>query len=93
MAVKTIGPQTLYHPETMRWRGRLGALIRRHDEVANELQSRSGNAHKTPLDSLVAASEGPDTWIQERMVESVASQIENLRRKACKCNLTGMEST
>lgn len=75
------------HPETMRWRGRLGALKARHDAGVAELQRRGRFNHKTPLDPQLIETDGPDTWRQDRLVESVESQIANLRAKGCKCNL------
>ena len=77
------------HPETMRWRGRLGALKARHDAVVTELQRRGRFNHKTALDLHFVEVDGPETWIQDRLIESVDSQIANIRAKGCKCHLAG----
>ena len=71
-----------HHPETMRWRGRLGALMRRHDELVSRLWH-----HQTPLDIALVRADGPDTWVQDRIVESVESQVRNIKAKGCKCQL------
>jgi hypothetical protein len=47
------------HPETRRWRGRLGAIYRRHEEEVAELVRRGMLGHKSPLD---AALVGTDSW-------------------------------
>ncbi len=47
------------HPETRRWRGRLGAIFLRHDEEVAEMLRRGFTGHQSPLDrSLV----GGDSW-------------------------------
>ncbi|MHB1417244.1 MAG: pyrimidine dimer DNA glycosylase/endonuclease V [Chloroflexota bacterium] len=38
------------HPETRRFRGRLGALYRRHEEQVAEMKARGMTGHKSPLD-------------------------------------------
>jgi Pyrimidine dimer DNA glycosylase len=49
----------VHHPETKRWRGRLGALYRRHEEEVEEMLHRGFTGHRTPLD---AALVGDDSW-------------------------------
>ena len=47
------------HPETARWRGRMGAVYLRHEEEVEEMLRRGFTGHQTPLDrSLV----GDDSW-------------------------------
>ena len=38
------------HPETRRFRGRLGALYRRHEEQVAEMKARGMTGHKSPLE-------------------------------------------
>lgn len=37
------------HPETARWRGRLGAVFLRHEEEVEEMLRRGFTGHRTPL--------------------------------------------
>jgi pyrimidine dimer DNA glycosylase len=47
------------HPETARWRGRLGAVFLRHEEEVEEMLRRGFTGHKTPLDRTLV---GDDSW-------------------------------
>ena len=47
------------HPETRRWRGRLGAVYRRHEEQVAEMVGRGWTGHRSPLDE---AEVGGDSW-------------------------------
>ena len=62
------------HPETMRWRGRLPALRRRHDLIVCEMALRGYRHH-----SAVTA-EGVERW-PETFVHTPAEQFAILRRK------------
>jgi hypothetical protein len=46
------------HPETKRWRGRLGALYRRHEEQVSEMARRGFTGHKSPLDPALIGDDG-----------------------------------
>jgi hypothetical protein len=71
------------HPETMRWRGRLRALYRRHELLAREM-GRRGYLHQSPLDKSLARGAG----VQEVFVNTVEEQLEILKRKACDCAIS-----
>ena len=66
------------HPEVTRWRGRLRALVARHDANVAEMTAR-GFKHASPL----AASEGDAT--QTQLVDSLDEQRRVLREKPCNC--------
>ncbi len=68
------------HPETLRWRGRLLALYKRHDRLVAEM-TRRGYHHRTPLDRRLAAGSARQTVF----VDSVAAQRARLRAKGCDC--------
>lgn len=69
------------HPETRRWKGRLGALYARHEALVVEM-ARRGYNHQSPLDAGLAA--GPP---QDRFVDSIERQWQLLRDKPCPCPL------
>ena len=48
-----------HHPETARWRGRLGAIYLRHEEEVEEMSRRGFTGHRTPLDRGLV---GDDSW-------------------------------
>jgi hypothetical protein len=48
-----------HHPETVRWRGRLGAIYLRHEEQVEEMLRRGFTGHRTPLDRDLV---GDDSW-------------------------------
>jgi len=70
------------HPETLRWRGRLKALYRRHTELADEMASR-GYVHASPLDGRLATGRA----VQDRFVDTPREQLKLLRAKGCECRV------
>ena len=70
------------HPETLRWRGRLRALFRRHDALVGEM-ARRGYNHRSPLDPRQARGLGT----QRVYVDPPARQRVLLRRKGCDCKV------
>ncbi|MBI2939087.1 MAG: pyrimidine dimer DNA glycosylase [Chloroflexi bacterium] len=62
------------HPETRRFRGRLGALYRRHEEQVAEMARRGWAGHRSPPD---AALVGADAW---EWPPVCAAEIERDRR-------------
>lgn len=70
------------HPETLRWRGRLAALYRRHERLVSEMRRR-GYRHASPLDAALATGEE----VQQEYVDSPEEQLDILRRKPCPCPL------
>jgi hypothetical protein len=71
-----------HHPETNRWRGRLGALHVRHAATAGELIER-GFRHNSPLPDAPLA----DACEQPLLLETIEEQIRLLRSKACGCDV------
>lgn len=63
------------HPETLRWRGHLGALGLRHDLLAEEMRLR-GYAHHSPLPETSRDIVWPETYL-----DTPGRQFELLRRK------------
>ena len=49
------------HPETKRWRGRLKALYKRHEEQVAEMLARGYN-HNSPLDTALIPPEDSEEW-------------------------------
>lgn len=70
------------HPETIRWEDSLAALYKRHDMQVIEMTSRGYN-HRSPLDVKLAIG----NEVQNKTVDSIDKQIENLHNKKCKCLL------
>jgi hypothetical protein len=70
------------HPETKRWKGKLKALYRVHEEIVREMIARGYN-HKSPLDKALATGRR----IQTALVDPVERQVEILRQKGCKCSV------
>jgi len=68
------------HPETLRWKGKLKALQRRHERLVVEM-TRRGYRHASPLDRRLATGSG----VQRAFVDSVPAQIRILRKKGCSC--------
>jgi len=66
------------HPEVKRWRGKLGALARRHDAVSAEMTKR-GYRHLSPLPSPI------DDEQQDVLLNTLAEQRELLKAKRCEC--------
>lgn len=74
-----------HHPETMRWRGHLPALVHKHWETFFEMLERGIN-HNKILDSvdtcpIVGIAPYPVPW------QPIDKQLEILRSKGCGCNL------
>ena len=69
------------HPEVMRWRGKLMALVVRHGDMVEEMQRRGYN-HKSPL----AMPDGDlgGIWLHEQW-QSTEKQIELLRARCPEC--------
>jgi hypothetical protein len=70
------------HPETLRWKGKLNALSRRHGRLVAEMKRRGYN-HRSPLDRRLATGD----HTQAQLVDSIEDQIAALRRKACGCDV------
>jgi len=70
------------HPETKRWKGKLAALYKRHQELALEMQKRGYN-HNSDLDKSLARG----GTVQKDYVNSYKEQIEILRKKKCSCDV------
>lgn len=70
------------HPETKRWKGRLKALFRVHEEIVREMIARGYN-HQSPLDKALATG----SRVQTSFVDTVARQVEVLRQKGCGCDV------
>jgi hypothetical protein len=69
-----------HHPETMRWRGKLNALYRRHQALVAELICRDYQ-HLSPLDRKLARGEGQ----QKDLIDSISKQRCILKSKKCSC--------
>lgn len=72
------------HPETLRWRGKLDALKMRHDMIVSEMKTRMTRKkkhynHKTELPWV------GDRRTQDVLVDSVQSQMDNIKAKNCEC--------
>ena len=68
------------HPEVKRWRGKLGALTRRHDVVSAEMASR-GYRHTSPIE----AEPGSGSSFQDVLINTLDEQRALLRAKTCNC--------
>jgi hypothetical protein len=66
------------HPEVMRWRGNLGALVARHDANAAQMRAR-GFRHASDLPLEVVAT------APIRLLNSLAEQRALLKARACGC--------
>ena len=66
------------HPEVTRWRGRLSALVARHDANVIEMKAR-GFKHASPLTSEADVSE------QTEYVDPPDEQRRLLAAKPCSC--------
>ncbi|HEY7295414.1 MAG TPA: pyrimidine dimer DNA glycosylase/endonuclease V [Dehalococcoidia bacterium] len=71
-----------HHPETRRWRGKLGALFARHEALAAEMVRR-GYHHASPLDAALAV--GAEQ--QNEYVDPPDAQLRLLGAKPCRCPL------
>jgi len=72
-----------HHPETLRWKGKLRALYKRHDAQVVEM-ARRNYQHRSPLDNRLAT--GRDK--QDQWIDSPRRQRELLRVKGCDCYQT-----
>jgi hypothetical protein len=70
------------HPETLRWKGCLRALFRRHEALVLEM-ARRGYDHQSPLDPRRARGSA----LQRVYVDPPARQRVLLRRKGCPCDV------
>jgi hypothetical protein len=70
------------HPETLRWKGKLRALCRRHDLRVAEM-SRRGYDHRRPPDRRLARGKE----VQDTAVDPPARQVRLLRAKGCPCRV------
>lgn len=70
------------HPETLRWRGKLMALYRRHELLVAEMDRR-GYRHNTAL----PAEQATGMAQQDDYKDSPAAQVEILRGKGCACRV------
>lgn len=71
-----------FHPETMRWKGRLRALYRRHEALVDEM-TRRGYDHQSPLDPRQARGAIEQTVY----VDPPTRQRRLLREKGCDCHV------
>jgi len=71
-----------HHPETLRWKGKLPALLARHDATAEEM-TRRGYRHNSPLTAESITEDGNQT----EFVDAIEFQVELLRAKGCACSL------
>jgi hypothetical protein len=69
-----------HHPETLRWKGKLGALFLRHSLLVGEFRRRGYN-HLTELSPKLATG----YKIQTVRVNTLKEQKEILKRKNCGC--------
>lgn len=72
------------HPETLRWVGKELALAKRHSDEVREMMKR-GFAHNSSLPLFV--SNGTSSEIQDKLVNTFAEQVQNIKSKHCNCNL------
>ncbi len=70
------------HPETLRWKGKLKALYKRHEKLVEEIEKRGYN-EQSPLDEKKAT--GKET--QDEFIDSKEEQIKILKSKGCNCKV------
>jgi putative hemolysin len=70
------------HPETLRWVDSLAALYTRHEAEVTEMERR-GYHHRSPLDIRLATGKK----VQEKFVDTIDMQVENIHNKGCNCNI------
>lgn len=71
-----------YHPETLRWKGKLAALYLRHKILIEEMENRGYN-HYSQLNPKLASG----CKKQFKLIDSLKKQKENLRNKHCSCKV------
>ena len=70
------------HPEVARWRGKLGALFKRHGALVDEMAKR-GYQHKSPLNqNLVCGCKE-----QNERIHTLNEQVKILQKKKCACRV------
>lgn len=69
-----------HHPETLRWKGKLKALYKRHETLVEEMKKR-GYHHNSPLDESLADGES----IQTLFINTPKEQLIILKGKGCSC--------
>ena len=72
------------HPETLRWRGKLKALFKRHEKLVREMLHR-GYRHKSPLQKNLATGSN----VQRKYIDSLKTQRRILKKKNCTCYTAG----
>lgn len=72
-----------FHPETLRWKGRLKALHLRHERLVVEMAAR-GYRHQTPLNRRLATGKA----VQDRFVDPPSRQRALLKAKRCACKVS-----
>jgi uncharacterized protein (TIGR02328 family) len=70
------------HPETVRWRGKLKALYKRHELLVAEM-ARRGYRHQTPLPAAEARGQAE----QKEYKDTPAEQVRILKAKGCGCRV------
>ena len=68
------------HPETIRWKGKLKALYKRHELLLKEMKSRGYN-EQSPLNKNLAKGSSKQTIF----INSIKEQKQILKRKGCNC--------
>jgi len=68
------------HPETLRWKGKLRALYRRHEAQVTEM-GRRHYQHHSPLDRHLATGSA----LQKTYIDSPRRQRALLQAKGCVC--------
>jgi len=72
------------HPETLRWRGKLAALYRRHEQQVEEMRQR-GYQHLSPLKKRSATGSGR----QRKLLQSADVQRFILHARCAACRERG----
>ncbi|MBP8591239.1 pyrimidine dimer DNA glycosylase [Candidatus Shapirobacteria bacterium] len=71
-----------HHPETLRWKGKLRALYKRHQNLVAEFKKRDYH-HQSPLEKKLAKGKGK----QDVFLNTLEEQKEILKNKPCECIL------
>ncbi|MBM3910784.1 MAG: pyrimidine dimer DNA glycosylase [Thaumarchaeota archaeon] len=71
-----------FHPETIRWKGKLMALYLRHTKLVKEMKKR-GYGHNSPLNKKFARG----NQIQTKFINSLSEQVMILKKKGCMCKV------
>ena len=70
------------HPETLRWKGKLRALYKRHGLLVNEFERRRYK-HRSELEKRYAKG----SFRQGVFINTYREQLDILRRKKCDCKV------